>query len=87
MIQTINSVSKNKLTRQIERTAIRHGIESRLRMMDFQGERVTIRNRKREPVIHRPERKRLKQMVTDAFKRRWKKRVVERIKERGQAQI
>lgn len=82
MTQTINSANKNKLTRQIERTAIRRGIENRLRAMDFQGERVAIRNHRGDPVIHRPERERFKSMVKDEFKRHWKKRVVEREKER-----
>lgn len=78
----MNTVNKNKISRQMERAAIRRGLENRLRSMDFQGERVAVRNHKGDAVIHRPERQRFKDLVNDTFKRHWIKRVEERRKER-----
>ncbi len=76
-------MTKNKLTRQIERTAIRRGLEKRLRAMDFQGERVAIRDNQGKAIIHRPEPRRFKHMMKAAFVSQWRKRVVERKNERG----
>lgn len=78
---------KNKVSRQMERAAIRAGLENRLRSADFQGARVAIRDDTGKPVIHRPERARFKSILRDAFKHQWKRRVQERVAEREGVEV